>query len=979
MIRHYMKAIAIALALVTAQQAYALSLTPEQQRQLEALPDSQRQQLMEQYRQATSSSAGSETQQAEDQGKQNERGKQPGVIPLAEAQAQSSGQSRETGGGAPDEQTVSGVQEGEKTSGEDEKTAEDILREEYKEWRQASSLSGDDLLPFGYEMFAGQPTSFVASGDAPVPVGYRVGPGDEVRILLTGRENQDLTLTIDRSGTIQLPKIGPVSVHGKTLEELRSYIQGIVKEKFIGVESFVSLGELRSISVFLTGESRNPGVYSVSAFSTISQALSVSGGIELSGSLRNIQLIRDGKVVSQFDLYDLMLAGDRSADTQLKSGDVIFVPAIEDRIAVTGAVVRPGVYELEGPNSLQDILKLAGGLRAEADPGKIQVSRLRPDSKRTLIDLELKNAGDFNILQGDTIRIGKIHDRLRGAVEIRGSSPITGQYEWRQGMRLSRFLNNRNDHLDDDTDLNFGLIASRTGENYDVTLRRFSPKDVLANPGSQADPILKERDSILLFEEGESRLGLLEPIIGSFREDLGAEELPPLVSIDGAVRYPGTYPLLEDHTINDMIHFAGGLARDGQSLISADLEFGLLIRRQGDFGRQINPIPYRPVSALNQPHSEDNLSLQELDRILVFNRNDSRSDLLQPVIEELREDLLPGQLAPIISITGAVKYPGSYPLLPGTSVKKLIGYAGGLTNASYALEAELIRQSLTQQRAESELIKLSLKTPKDQSLELAPTDRIHIKRLPDLNLQQTVTLQGEVNFPGSYTIRRGETLSQVVERAGGLTDYAYAKGAVFTRERLREQEQKRLDEAQRRLRRDISTSRTDAPGEESTIEGDEETVVRVLEDIGEAQAVGRLVIDLPELLAGETSRDVRLQDGDTLTIPEISQAVTVMGEVQFATSHLHDPGLSIRDYINRSGGLAFQADESRIYVIKADGSVTVPDQSRWFGSADPVEPGDTVVVPLNLSQLSSMELAKDVSQIIYQVALGAAAVQGLKD
>jgi len=970
-IRQYLKTIAITLALVTTQQAGALSLTPEQQRQLEALPESQRQQLMEQYQQAQGNTAGSEAQESQGEGKEKEEGKQPGVTSLPEAQAQSD-QPRQAGGESQNEPSDSRPQE-------EEKTAQDILREEYKKWRQASSLASDEVLPFGYEMFAGEPTSFVASGDAPVPVGYRVGPGDEVRILLTGRENQDLTLTIDRSGAIQLPKIGPVNVHGKTLEELRSYIQGIVKEKFIGVESFVSLGELRSISVFLTGESRNPGVYAVSAFSTISQALSVSGGLDISGSLRKIQLIRDGEVISRFDLYDLMLAGDRSADTQLKSGDVIFIPAMEERIAVTGAVVRPAIYELKDENTLQDVLKLAGGLRAEADPGKLQVSRLRPDSKRTLIDLKLSNAREFTLLPGDALRVGKIQDRLRGAVEIRGSSPISGQYEWRQGMRLSRFLKNRDDHLNDGTDLNFGLIASRTGENYDVTLRRFSPKDVLNNPGSESDPVLKERDSILLFEEGESRLGLLEPIIGSFRQNLTAEELPSLVSIAGAVRHPGTYPLLENHTINDMVHFAGGLARNDRSLVSADLEFGLLIRRKGELGRQINPIPYSPANALSQPRSEDNLSVQELDRILVFNRNGNRNELLEPVIEELRQNLLPGQLAPIISITGAVKYPGTYPLLPATSVKQLISYAGGLTNASYELEAELIRQRLTQQRAESELIKLSLQTLEDQRLELAPTDRIHIKSLPDLNLQQTVTLQGEVNFPGGYTIRRGETLSQVVERAGGLTDYAYAKGAVFTRERLREQEQKRLNETQRRLRRDLATSSADAPGEQSTIEGDEETVVRVLEDIGEAQAVGRLVIDLPELLAGKTSRDVRLQDGDTLTIPEISQAVTVMGEVQFATSHLHKPSLAIEDYINRSGGLAFQADENRIYVIKADGSVTVPNQSRWFGSADPVEPGDTVVVPLNLSQLSGIELAKDVSQIIYQIALGASAVQSLKD
>nr|WP_282448389.1 SLBB domain-containing protein [Marinobacter goseongensis] len=709
-------------------------------------------------------------------------------------------------------------------------------------------------------MFAGEPESFISSGDVAVPVGYRVGPGDEIRVLLTGQENQDLSLIVSRSGTIEIPQIGPVNVHGKSLEELRNYLQDFVRERFIGVKSFVSLGELRSISVFLTGESRNPGVYSVSAFSNLSHALSVSGGVKISGSLRNIQLIRNGETISQFDLYDLMLAGDRRADLQLKSGDVIFIPTAKQRVAVSGAVVRPAVYELRPNNTLEDAIKFAGGLRSKADPSKIQVSRLKPDSNRTLLDFDFNNSKNVRLTNGDSLRVGEIYDRLRGVIEILGDAPIAGEYQWEQGMRLSAFLNNRDDHLAEEADLEFAIIVSRTGENFDASLRRFTPRDVLAQPGSEADPILKERDSILL-----------------------------------------------------------------------------------------------------------------------FNRNTERTNLLEPVLEELQQNLLPGQQAPVVSVTGAVRHPGSYPLLPGTSVKDLLTYAGGLTNASYQSEAELIRQRLTATRSESQLVKLELKNPADQNLELLAADRIHIKQIPDLNLQQTVVLEGEVTFPGTYTLRRGETLSQVIERAGGLSEFAYAKGAVFTRESLREQEQRRLDEAQRRLRRDLAISGPQSPGEVDTVEGDDETVVRVLDEVANAQAVGRLVIDLPALLKGDNSRDVRLQDGDTLVIPEISQSVSVMGEVQFATSHLHDGNLSAQDYINRSGGLAYQADEQRIYVIKADGSVTVPNQSRWFGSSNPLEPGDTIVVPLNLSQLSSLELAKDVSQIIYQVALGASAVRSFQN
>jgi protein involved in polysaccharide export with SLBB domain len=366
---------------------------------------------------------------------------------------------------------------------------------------------------------------------------------------------------------------------------------------------------------------------------------------------------------------------------------------------------------------------------------------------------------------------------------------------------------------------------------------------------------------------------------------------------------------------------------------------------------------------------------------MIFNKQeaDSRQVLLEPLIAELRENLVPGKLAPVVTVSGAVKHPGTYPLLEGDTVQDLIKGAGGLTNASYQMEAELIRQTLTSEKAVTELLPLGLSSQSDLNFKLAPTDQLHIKQLPDLNLEKTVAIDGKVKFPGTYTIRPGETLSQVVNRAGGLTEYAYPEGAVFTRESLREQEQKRLNDAQRRLTRDIALSGPEQPGEQSTVGDDKDTVTQVLDQVAEAQAVGRLVIDLPALLSSKTGRDVRLQAGDSLTVPEISQAVTVIGEVQYATSHLHDSQLSITDYLNRSGGLAFRADENRIYVIRADGSVRVPNRSRWFGQTDPIEPGDTIVVPLDLTQISSLELAKDLSQIIYQIALGASAVNSLSN
>ena len=854
----------------------ALELTPEQQRQLDALPAAQKQQLMQQYQASQGRSGGTSQQNSQQENSIDRReGLQPGVRSL----------------GAPAESAQRTAQQQTSESESTPESAGEILRKEYENWKAASSLSNDELLPFGYELFAGEPESYVAPQDIPVPTGYRVGPGDEIRVLLTGRQNLDLSVIVDRSGRIQLPEIGPLNVHGKTLEELRTHVDGVVTEKFIGVESFISLGELRSINVFITGESRNPGVYALNAFSSISHALSVSGGIRMTGTLRDIRLIRDGDVVTSLDLYSLLLDGNLQNNHQLKAGDVVFIPTVGNRVGVSGSVTRPAVYEVEPGATITQAIDLAGGLRSEGDPEKIQVSRITSGNSRTLVDIAPEKQSLFKIARGDEIQVGKVRDWLKGVVEIKGATPIADQYEWFQGMRVSDLIGDRDAHLNEEADLQYGLIVSRVGDAYELKVSRFSPRDVLVAPGGDRDPELQERDVLMIFNKQEA---------------------------------------------------------DSRQVL---------------------------------PGGDRDPELQERDVLMIFNKQeaDSRQVLLEPLIAELRENLVPGKLAPVVTVSGAVKHPGTYPLLEGDTVQDLIKGAGGLTNASYQMEAELIRQTLTSEKAVTELLPLGLSSQSDLNFKLAPTDQLHIKQLPDLNLEKTVAIDGKVKFPGTYTIRPGETLSQVVNRAGGLTEYAYPEGAVFTRESLREQEQKRLNDAQRRLTRDIALSGPEQPGEQSTVGDDKDTVTQVLDQVAEAQAVGRLVIDLPALLSSKTGRDVRLQAGDSLTVPEISQAVTVIGEVQYATSHLHDSQLSITDYLNRSGGLAFRADENRIYVIRADGSVRVPNRSRWFGQTDPIEPGDTIVVPLDLTQISSLELAKDLSQIIYQIALGASAVNSLSN
>ena len=256
---------------------------------------------------------------------------------------------------------------------------------------------------------------------------------------------------------------------------------------------------------------------------------------------------------------------------------------------------------------------------------------------------------------------------------------------------------------------------------------------------------------------------------------------------------------------------------------------------------------------------------------------------------------------------------------------------------------------------------------------LAAHDVLNIKEIPLWQELEVIEIKGEVRFPGKYPIRRGEHMSSMLARAGGLTDMAFAGGAIFLREHLREREQEQLRELAERLEGEVEAA---ASGQ-----GDAESAGArraLLQQVRTTQATGRLVIDLPWILAGgaNTGADVVLQDGDQLLIPRRSQTVTIIGEVQFPTSHIYEPNIGRADYIDRSGGFAFNADKKRIYVVRANGSVVADSGSRFFRGRgrDDSQPGDTIVVPLDADRMSRLTLWTNVSTILFNFAIAAAAV-----
>ncbi len=373
-----------------------------------------------------------------------------------------------------------------------------------------------------------------------------------------------------------------------------------------------------------------------------------------------------------------------------------------------------------------------------------------------------------------------------------------------------------------------------------------------------------------------------------------------------------------------------------------------------------------------------------LIQVFVFSLELGRQRVVVPIVDELKLQATHDAPAMQVQIDGNVRVPGVYPLETGMHVSDLIRAGGSLAEEAYTLEAELVSYSII--GGESRLIDVVdidlaavLRGDSNADLALSPHDYLKISRVPEWGTIWTVTLEGEVRFPGNYRIRRGETLAEVLQRAGGLTDAAFAEGAIFLRESLREREREQIEQLARRLESDLtalSLQRADTGGTATLTTGQ-----ALLNQLRTSEAVGRLVIGTEHLNSITDGQQyvvgIELRNGDRLLVPTTSQVVTVIGETQQNTSHLYLPEVSRDDYINLSGGLTRRADRKRIYIVRANGAVVAQNRSRWLGRGGNIDirPGDTIVVPLDSDKMRPITFWTNVTQILYQGAIAVAAIK----
>ena len=704
----------------------------------------------------------------------------------------------------------------------------------------------DALERFGYDFFrnAGR-THRIA--DVPVPVDYIIGPGDQINFQLFGNINRAYRLVVNRDGLISFPDIGPISVAGLSFESVRREVALRITKQMVGVHVSLTLGKLRSIRVFVLGEVERPGLYAVSGFSTAVNVLLAGQGVKETGSLRRIEIRRNGRIVSRLDLYDLLLRGDTRGDTRVRQGDVVFVPPVRDTVAVYGEVNRPAIYEVRGKTTVADLIALAGGRLATASAVGVKVTRLEPQG-RSVWDIGWEEVGREEVRNGDIVQVPVKLDELHRLVRLSGHVRQAGNYEWTPGMWLTDLL----------------------------------PDSSVLEPGAD-------------------------------------------------VRY-------------------------------------LFVRRRIEFETEEEILSPDLNAAWRAPRTAADLTLLPGDAVRVFPRGMTR------------EYFGDGDADGRVSVWGGVRISGSYPLVKGMRVSDLIRAGGGLRRSAHKVEAELGRFFRNEGRWETIQVDLAgvLAGHAAADLRLRNSDELTIKTTSAVE-RRAAAVTGRVRFPGRYAVQKGERLSSLLRRAGGLTDEAFPHGAIFLRLELQRREQENLQRVADRFETELA----------AVALGSEEGAKRLttgqtlLNRLRSTQATGRLVIDLPAILAGDAEKDIVLQNGDQLLIPEIPQAVSVVGEVQRAAAHLYAPDLDRDDYIRLSGGLTDRADDLRIYIVRANGGVVVEDTaSRFFyrsNGAAAIQPGDSIIVPLDAEYVEPVRIWTLVAELVQSFAVSAAAINAIVD
>jgi protein involved in polysaccharide export with SLBB domain len=697
--------------------------------------------------------------------------------------------------------------------------------------------------------------------DLPAGSDYVLGTGDTIVVDIWGGVTQQVTRIVDREGRISLPDVGPIAVAGFSLSEAQKRVQAAAQPQYHDAKVALSVTRLRTVRVYVVGYVQRPGAYDISSLSTPLNALYAAGGPTAAGSMRVVKHYRGATLISQQDLYDLLISGVRQAIEHLEPGDTIMVPPAGPQVGVSGTVRRPAIYELKDQtDKLSDVVDMAGGVTASASLTEVRVERVEPHEQRVTlkVPLELTKAGNaaaneaspFMVQDGDRIYVGAIDPFKNQTVYLQGHIYRPGPYPFTEGMKISDLVK--------------------------------SYQDVLPEPAAHAEIVR-----------------------------LQAPDYRPLT-----------------------------------------IQFNLLEMLSG-----------------NEP-----IALQAFDTVRIFGRYEVD--------------------APKVAIYGQVLRPGEYPMSAGLTAAALVRMAGGFNRSAYLDSATLAsyvvengQRVVTDQKTVQ--IGAAVGGNRIADLSLSPGDVLTILQIPGWSdIGRSVTIKGEVMYPGNYGINEGEKLSTFLKRVGGFRSTAYAPGIVLERDDVRKIEERGRQELISRLQSTNATIRispnTTGQDQAAVLQAAQQQQQQAIANLRSQPVPGRLVIDITSNISDweNTPNDIQLRAGDVITVPKRPNFVLSLGQVYNANAITFKPGKTAGWYLRQAGGPTQLANKKGIYVVRANGSVISSGGAADLFSGGvlnaKLQAGDVLVVPEKfVTGSSAWKTTLETAQFLASLAIAAAAVAHL--
>lgn len=611
---------------------------------------------------------------------------------------------------------------------------------------------------YGHKVFNSRALTFEPSDNLATPQNYRLGPGDEVIIDIWGTSEDHLRQTISPEGSIMISQVGPVYLNGMTIADANRHVKGIFAKKYAGVTDAetdvqVTLGQVRTIQVDIMGEVATPGTFRLSPFSSVFHALYRAGGINSIGSLRNIQVLRNGKKIAGVDIYDYLFDGKTAGNIRLQEGDVIIVPPYEQLVNIDGNVKRPMYYEIKPGETIQTVIDYAGGFTGDAYSGMVRLAR-QSATENELYNIDREEFASYRLKDGDILTVGTILDRYANRVELKGAVYRPGMFAINKELSTVGQLIKKADGLTDDAYADRVLLY-REGPELQLEVLSLDLKAILN--GTAPDVKLKRNDLL---------------VISSIKEIQDRGQL----SIQGHVARPGTYPFADNTTLEDLILQAGGLL-DGASTARVDIS-----------RRIVNPSSTTPTEQLSENYS--------ISVVGGLAQGEGQNFIMKPydvVIVRRSPGYVPQEM---VNIGGEVLFAGNYALEKRNErLSSIISRAGGLiegaytkgayltrklTDEEYKMRQETLRLAMSNQDGHGDSISLSKIQVSDKysvgidldkaiaypgstyDVIVQPGDVLFIPEQ-----QSTVKIAGDVMFPNTVVFVPGKKLSYYIDQAGG--------------------------------------------------------------------------------------------------------------------------------------------------------------------------------------------------------------------